>query len=519
VLRSSNNKFDQFVKGTFENGSVEPSPFLWDRIEKQLPPVTTWYSKYKYLLLLLLLSFSSASSIFIYKQFFLKKSVSTIALNKRYFKDERNVMDKKSTVSVTVNTVKKEKLPSNLPDKKSPVNSQNNISVASFYTNTTAFSNPSVPNITQLFMAQREEHLKKMMVKNENVKAYQKILEENPGLVAKNITSENQISNEVSSGTLSSRSDLSAQNTQNTITETNYADPASGISAASSTNTFLNEDDVTQPIVDPIRRNESSALTASASPVKAQLSPLSGKDILRSVLPQNKLEKLDVKPSSSTNQLSRAKKKMQRNQKQFGGYDINKGFHIGAFFGVNNFWLTKKQYSSDENTVSISPKMRLSKSYGINIGFDYTDRWGIELEWQMSEQGQKYMVEQADGMHSKDVSLRYTKFPLMIKYKQIFLNNYRSKPFSLSLLLGPHMSFLVKQKVTLDGIAVNEPPQYNKVEMGLMGGFDFDVFLTRFMNMTVGARSGFGSSLRKGQPMSIQLGITTQFNFRFPKKI
>jgi hypothetical protein len=47
--------------------------------------------------------------------------------------------------------------------------------------------------------------------------------------------------------------------------------------------------------------------------------------------------------------------------------------------------LNNKDFSADENTTSIKPKVQFGKAYGINIGYDYSDRWEIQMEWQISE--------------------------------------------------------------------------------------------------------------------------------------
>ncbi|MCC6582731.1 MAG: PorT family protein, partial [Chitinophagales bacterium] len=282
------------------------------------------------------------------------------------------------------------------------------------------------------------------------------------------------------------------------------------------------EQDITQPISEPIRGTAAEPLTASIVPVKVQQSPISGRDVLRSMIEPEKLEKLDIESQAAgITDLNPNKEKFLKNLKQFAGYDINKGFHIGAFISINNVWLNKKSFSADENTTSITPKVQFGKAYGLNIGYDYTDRWGIELEAQISEQGQKYRMKLLTEDHDciKDVSLLYMKFPLMMKYKQTFINNYNSKPIALSFLFGPQIGFLLKKSVMMDGNELQNTPEYNKTEFGIAGGFDFDLFMTRNLALTIGGRTGFASSFKKGQPMSFQLGVTTQLNFRFPKKI
>jgi hypothetical protein len=125
--------------------------------------------------------------------------------------------------------------------------------------------------------------------------------------------------------------------------------------------------------------------------------------------------------------------------------------------------------------------------------------------------------QSAEERVTKNINLMYTKFPIIMKYKQTFINNYNSKPIVLSFLFGPQVGLLLKKNVTMDGVEMQDTPEYNKAEFGLMGGFD--LFITRNLAMNIGGRTGFASSLKKGQPMSSQLGVTTQFNFRFTKKI
>ncbi|HRB19942.1 MAG TPA: outer membrane beta-barrel protein, partial [Chitinophagales bacterium] len=241
---------------------------------------------------------------------------------------------------------------------------------------------------------------------------------------------------------------------------------------------------------------------------------------LRSFVEPAKLEYLAIEDNAiGTDNLSPSMDKMLKNLKQFSGYDINKGIHFGAFILINNVWLSNKKHSMDENTQSIRPMITFGKAYGINIGYDFSDRWGTQIEWQIAEQGQRYKVKQADQYHTKEINLLYTKFPIVAKYKQTFNNNYNAKPIALSFIFGPQLGVLIKQKYSLAGEPITSMASYSKVEFGMLVGFDFDLFMTRNVAMTIGARSGFMAPTQRNKPMSFQLGITSQFNFRFPKKI
>ncbi|MBK9793676.1 MAG: hypothetical protein IPP60_11470 [Sphingobacteriales bacterium] len=184
MQQSRNNKFDQQVKNTLENASVEPPAFLWNAIESKLPPSKTWYSKYKYLLLLLLLVFTSASSIYVYKNIFLKNSSSQIALNKRLLKDEigqnsdaENSGNKLNSASeIDKSNVAGTKTDLTSPENKSDLNNSKP-SVSSFYsTDKNVAKNEAALYAEQKTAAdvKRAARLKRLEVQPENQEAVTK---------------------------------------------------------------------------------------------------------------------------------------------------------------------------------------------------------------------------------------------------------------------------------------------------------------------------------------------------------
>lgn len=580
MQQSPNRNFDQQVKATLENASVEPPAFLWNNIESRLPSNEAWYRKYKYLLLLLLLGTVSSSSIILYKVGNQNAQSNEIAVSKRLYKDEvnknnvstsdKNVVEENVSIAQKTNT-------NNLSELNTSSNNSNKPSVSSFYNEAEKNSDKNAINTANAIKeetAKKELRLNRFAVKENNTnnsntpsinknKVTQTPSENVLANNAKQSSTTSKATNNVATKSATKQNNIVAENKEN-ITSTfestanentsfdepivanNYTNntnnPANKIDKSTTTdlntiNTIeskanieseaiainqtidiTNDFDITTPIVEPIQPAKN--LVASAVPIKIEQSPIKSRDLLRSTIEPEKLEMLEMETMAiGINDLNPNKEKLLKNLKQFSGYDINKGFHFGAFININNVWLNKKSFSADENTQSIKPKVTFGKSYGINIGYDYTDRWGIQLEWQISEQGQKYNVVQNNVKQNKEINLLYTKFPLMMKYKQVFINNYNSKPIALSFLFGPQFSMLIKQKGNIDGVGIQNLPTYNKAEFGILGGIDFDLFMTRNVAMTIGARSGFMSALKKGQPMSFQLGVTTQFNFRFPKKI
>ncbi|HUM52002.1 MAG TPA: outer membrane beta-barrel protein [Chitinophagales bacterium] len=567
MKQSQNKNFDQFVKGKLENASVEAPAFIWDKIERQLPPVLPWYSKYKYLLLLLLLSFVSATSVVTYK-YIKGDGINTYALNHSSSEQTVDVLNKVSNATSTKqNTNNNDKLDNIQPNTLSKINNPKNTdaaSVSAFYQNQKSDNSSTKKSKTDVsttalekrnkrinrFDTKKNNGLNTTNVANSNESTNTTTADYSSNIIAvkstvKSNKLKNNVGNELSENNNSQNnfvagSDNNASkknpkkiNQKKSVKETTTEEATVYIPSkltTAETDILVNELSTTNenttdfatdisPIVEPIQVKESEELLVSITPLKLNTTPLKSRDVLRSLIEPNKLETLDFNAAVGVEDLNPNKEKMMRNLKQFAGYNINQGFHIGAFISINNIWLSNKSFSCSENVSSIKPKIDFGKSYGLNIGYDYNDHWGIELEAQYAEQGQKYSETSVSMNAIKEINLNYLKFPLMVKYKQSFINNYNSKPIVMSFLFGPQMGFLLKKETLLNKQSIPCNQGYSKVETGLAAGIDFDLYMMRYMYLTIGARTGFGTSFKKGVPVSYQLGITTQFNFRIPKKI
>ncbi|MFN8284207.1 MAG: outer membrane beta-barrel protein [Chitinophagales bacterium] len=532
MKQSQNNNFDQFIKGKLENASVEPPAFIWNKIERKLPPVLPWYSKYKYLLLLLLLCFTSATSVLTYKHFkneHKQENLTSVIADANSNSGENVVAqtdENGNNKNKQESTTDENGMTANDADKE-----KNTPSVNSFYKRKekTASASAVKNNASASAVEKRNERISRFAATTKNIM---------------NVSTATALSqNNTNTGTeTESDSKLKAVRSKNkpgnnsnkkdgidnsaSINATAVNDNSLDLNAVNSnTNTIANNQSTEinsvdiSPIAEPVRPNKSEELLVSVTPLKINTTPLQSREVLQSLIDPTKLSAMDFEAAAGVEELNPNKEKMMRNLKQFAGYNINQGFHIGAFISINNIWLSNRSFSCGENVSSIKPKIDFGKSYGLNIGYDYTDHWGIELEAQYAEQGQKYTETSVNMNSTREVNLNYLKFPLMVKYKQSFINNYNSKPIVMSFLFGPQMGFLLKKETLLNGKPTECKQGYSKVETGLAVGLDFDLYMMRYMYLTIGARTGFGTSFKKGVPVSYQLGITTQFNFRIPKKI
>ncbi len=541
------NEFDQFFKDKLGDADIRPPDFIWQKIEQQLPPQKKKRrgAFWLFLLLGLLAGGGSALTYQVIKHNQEQNSTTAVANTEKISSThtQANQTDKQQqqTEQLTSNLQTNKDVNDNNKNADSPDNkqTQTNKKIAS----------ADLINSTELNKKQqtREQHLEKFKAEDNtttddaNKKQAQNLNNKKQSTASKikkqhstnagsnnyTYTAATQEPKESASHKLNKAKQSSVEN-QNTTNELTAANTTIPVKDALVPNEQLQDkksnpvkkstEDLTQPFVEPIRNAQEDQLLASNVPVKQMLTPIPSRDALRSLIEPSKLENLDMASNAGINDLNPNKDKQLRNLKQFTGYNINRGFHIGAFISINNVWLSNKNYSKSESATSIKPKITFGKSYGLNVGYDFKDRWGITSEIQYSEQGQKYSERNNYGLSTKEVKLNYVQVPVLIKYKNSFINTYNSKPIMFSVLFGPQFSNLVKKEVLLNNQSANSNP-YNKIQGGLMAGIDFDLYMTRYMYMTIGARTGFGTSFKKNTPLNYQIGITTQFNFRVPKKI
>lgn len=217
--------------------------------------------------------------------------------------------------------------------------------------------------------------------------------------------------------------------------------------------------------------------------------------------------------------------KKLENLKEFAGYNVKRGFHIGPYMAITYNWMSR-QSENPENKDMLKSTFQLNKMYGISTGYDFSDRWGVLAEFAYAEQGIHYKDNTSDKEY--DLKMNYFKIPVMMKYKIMFLNDYNAKPIILNLLFGGHYSHLQKCNMLIDGNANTFDQKYNHQEWGLMTGVDFDIYINKHLYFTSGIRSGFGANTQGfprlhgndgNSPISFQTGIYTKLNFRLPLKI
>jgi hypothetical protein len=512
------NKLDDILRKKLEDAEVAPPPDLWNKIEAQLPKQASSKNKYKYLLLLLLFISSSTGSVFVYESF----------LRDNILKFEKSTIERKNLAS----TEKKD-------------NNSNNIQ------NKTQLDNQSSAKIISNKTNNNNNQLSVINTKNKNNTQSNELNDKSKYITAKKEKTTNQYktpqtistekasnsNNNINTEYLASNNKTKKQkgkinNTKSDAVATNYDSNKTNKQVKNKntvTENNANLDNITQDDVlnstmqayeNNLNKQNAENLIASIDVIPASninTPRQTTAEILQSFYPE---KDFSLDEGAALTEYEKQKEKQLKNLKEFAGVDVTKGFHAGVLLSIHNNWLTSKNSNKESNNNQIKYKVDFGKSFGVNLGYDYTSRWGIQTEIAYNEQGQKYTEITSNNQKlNKELDLAYLRVPLMVKYKINFINNYNSKPVIVNFLFGPQVNLLLSKKTTINDKKEDFKSAYNKGEFGLYGGVDFDLFMTKNFYMTVGSRLGFGTALKKNTPKSFQIGITTQFNFKKPAKI
>lgn len=502
------NNIDDILRKKLEDAEIAPPADLWNKIEAQLPVQKSIWRKSKYLILLLLVFTSSVGSVLVYENFIRENLISSsnkIAKNK--IQNNTNTKDKHTNVKLSSNNIQEEQQAVQISDATTESKKNN--------------SKKSNPN-SNLQSNNTQSNTINKQVLNNNLSKQNRI--------QKLKTPQTILAQKINSKSESNLAKIDATETNTTKTNSNQIIAKNKKNSIKSKQKAIIENNIENEIAvdatelnkiaykDIIEENNFNNAIASIDQIgiSTDVAPsYTTAEILKSFYPE--IEPLEEQAALS--EYEKQKEKQLKNLKEFAGVDVTKGFHAGILMSIHNNWLTGKDKNKETPNNTIKHKLDFGKSFGVNLGYDYTSRWGIQTEIAYNEQGQKYTEQTEKGKISKELDLAYLRIPLMLKYKINFINNYNTKPVIVNFLLGPQVNFLLSKKTLVNDKKQSFDANYNRGEFGLYGGVDFDLFMTKNFYVTFGSRIGFATALKKDSPKSFQIGFTTQFNFKNPAKI
>ena len=230
----------------------------------------------------------------------------------------------------------------------------------------------------------------------------------------------------------------------------------------------------------------------------------------------------------------------------FGNYDgmLREGFHMGLTGSVNSTWILKQ---NNYNTLDLFyiPIVRQSEmdylftwggQIGVELGYNFKKKWGIEFEPSFSWAGQSYdddfvgPVAAKSGPHGtfvpdgnpdhipffsgdysyvnvhREVKFRYVQFPIYVKF-QAHIGDIAN----FYVMLGPQINYRqyaseniwVKHKPYVDSLAFSPDQKFQKLDIGVGLKTGVDIYAKKWCYFDIGINSFIaindlnGDALRK----------------------
>lgn len=175
-----------------------------------------------------------------------------------------------------------------------------------------------------------------------------------------------------------------------------------------------------------------------------------------------------------------------------------KGFYAGVSTAVNYTMLNDKKAKANDN---FHPFATFGTAYSLKAGYNFSDKFGVEAGWNIkSTQGQKYnfipySVARVDVDQMKNrITLNYTQFPVVAKYKFVKTGNVTKRPVALNVEAGAQYGYLQSADRTYQNeLAKND--NFRSSELAAVAGIGYDVFISKNVAFSIGARATYGTNI------------------------
>lgn len=203
------------------------------------------------------------------------------------------------------------------------------------------------------------------------------------------------------------------------------------------------------------------------------------------------------------------------------------GLQFGAFFTPSNTWiLNQNALDATVDNSKINYKLDFGTAYGWSLGYDFSPRYGIQVEWILkSKQGQvfNYLQENFEQFNTTNINLTYTHFPILFKYRFNKYSTLTKQPMILNCLLGVQYGLLKTAEININNPVI-QANLLQRGSWGIVAGFNYDIYLTANYSFSIGARGSIStpsasitdvSILKKQEVYNALLGVQMSLNYRF----
>ncbi len=90
------------------------------------------------------------------------------------------------------------------------------------------------------------------------------------------------------------------------------------------------------------------------------------------------------------------------------------GLELGAKYIPQTVWHFNNADFSEGDKLNFTPTY--TRAYGLHFGVNFSDFFGVQSGYILSEQGQKYVHKHVGSAESSEIRLSYRKIPLLLKF-------------------------------------------------------------------------------------------------------
>jgi opacity protein-like surface antigen len=174
------------------------------------------------------------------------------------------------------------------------------------------------------------------------------------------------------------------------------------------------------------------------------------------------------------------------------------------YFGLAGAGISS--FITHQNNYGLSFKLDYKLTFGgvgnVNIGYDFTDQFGLKLEIGFAKLGQNYYTKYNDStVYSRDIKLNYMQFPLLFKYR------VGSEDVKFYAMAGPQLNYLLsasqkylKNEMNYDDLVPEKPVVIGE-----------STITDRYNSLDIMVRIDFGVDIQVATNLFLNAGITTAY--------
>jgi hypothetical protein len=205
------------------------------------------------------------------------------------------------------------------------------------------------------------------------------------------------------------------------------------------------------------------------------------------------------------------------------------GFHLAIKGEFNNTWIIAEN-NTTENVFKYKTNYKFDggMAYGLAAGYDFNNKIGIQLEWHVvSQMAQRSELIKGYYVQDQKIKLTYTNIPIIAKIKWCRLFAIQKNPVIMNYIIGAQYGRL--QSKSYFNSKHEENSTFNNLNINqwnMVLGVNYDLYLNKFMFMTIGGRTTFGGNLQNHLFSNIKIdkvrnysfGIEAALHYKIPNK-